>query len=256
MNIEKIVRIGTMEVYNGKYASIYCKIEYKDKNGQPGKKCLSISGVIGPARNGNALGGCGQIDMEFWHENPEHNDSRYTNLVKPEDIDFAESWNRFKWLHFLKIWKLYHLNDMNAGCAHQRALNWGNKELEIVTYGLTDTISNQQNHAKRITQVMLRETGKAEITEIEKEILSLEWEIKKPAEYKDDYLNKYYKEKSRETKRANWVYEKDHPEGVLCKPCPECGYKYGSAWKYSRVPKIEIDFLYNLPNADREPAWC
>ena len=115
--IAKTIRIGTTQTYRGRWASVYCKIKYKD-----GK--LSISGVIGPLYTGNALGGCGQIDMEFGHKNPEHNDSRYDNPTKPSEIRFAEGWDAEKWLEFLEIWKLYHLNDMNAGCGHQRALGW------------------------------------------------------------------------------------------------------------------------------------
>jgi hypothetical protein len=40
---------------------------------------FSISGVIGPLPSGNALGGCGQIDMEFAHRNDNDNDKRYSN---------------------------------------------------------------------------------------------------------------------------------------------------------------------------------
>lgn len=45
---------------------------------------------------------------------------------------------------------------------------------------------------------------------------------------------------------ASWVYEKDHPKGFLCKPCPTCGYKYGSAWLTREVPADVLVWLDNL----------
>ena len=30
--------------------------------------------------------------------------------------------------------------------------------------------------------------------------------------------------------------EKEHADGILCKPCAVCGYEYGSAWKVEEVP--------------------
>lgn len=109
--MNKILRIGTMQI-GGRRGSIYCKIELVDG-------MFSISGVIAPLPSGNSLGGCGQIDMEFAHRNMEDNDNRYSNLIYPEDIKFAEGWNKELWLDFLDIWKKYHLNDMKAGTPKQ-----------------------------------------------------------------------------------------------------------------------------------------
>jgi hypothetical protein len=35
----------------------------------------------------------------------------------------------------------------------------------------------------------------------------------------------------------------------------EHGYKYGSAWLTEEVPQNVIDWLFNLPNTEIEPAW-
>lgn len=102
---------------NGRKYPMFAKIELKD-----GK--LSISGVIGPTRYGNAMGGCGQIDMEFDHKNPAHNDKRYGQPTKASELRFAPGWNTERWYKFLEAWKLWHLNDLHAGCEHQRALGW------------------------------------------------------------------------------------------------------------------------------------
>lgn len=113
--LNKIVRIGTVKTWGGRNASVYCKVEFD----RDGKRDLSISGVVGPTRGGNAMGGCGQIDMEFEHRNPEQNDKRYSDLIKPADIRFAAGWDADRWYEFLEIWKTWHLNDTHAECVHQ-----------------------------------------------------------------------------------------------------------------------------------------
>lgn len=109
----KIVRVGTIDTGGGRRASIHAKVKYDEKGN------LSISGVIGSLSSGNALGGAGQIDMEFAHRNSADNDYRYDNPIKPSGISFAKGWNRDKWLDFLDVWKNYHLNDMKAGTLKQ-----------------------------------------------------------------------------------------------------------------------------------------
>lgn len=114
----KVVRIGTMKVWNGYRdvdADIHCEIEYR------GKMKLSIHGVIGAKHGGDALGGSGQIDMEFSHRNPKDNDSRYSHPVTPNDIAFAPGWSAELWYDFLDVWKRWHLNDMRAGSPKQEA---------------------------------------------------------------------------------------------------------------------------------------
>ena len=76
--MRKVIRPGRiMNYYGGRYhPDIFCKITLD--NGR-----LSISGVIGPKSNGNARGGCGQIDMEFMHRNAADNDTRYSDQIKP-----------------------------------------------------------------------------------------------------------------------------------------------------------------------------
>jgi hypothetical protein len=181
----KILRVGTITI-GKKAASIFCKIKLEEDR-------LSISGVIGPKSNGDAEGGCGQIDMEFKHGDPADDDHRYTdNLIMPEQIEFARGWDRKTWYAFLKIWKQYHLNDMRAGCPHQEMMKWG-KETVTMPDG--------------------------------------------------------------SQKSTSFLYPSEHAAGVLTKACPECGYKYGTSWKFSAVPKEAIEFLEALPVADRQPAW-
>lgn len=89
----KVVRVGrTTDVGN-----LFCKITYS-----MGK--LSITGVEGPMRNGNAKGGCGQIVMSDWHL-----------------ADYAPDWDADKVAQFRAAWDAWHLNDVTAGSPAQMA---------------------------------------------------------------------------------------------------------------------------------------
>lgn len=91
----------------------------------------------------------------------------------------------------LRLWHLYHLNDMHPECVHQAAAGWVERAAEMVTV--------------------------------------------------PGYLGKTTQ------KRLGWLTEKEHPEGLLGRACPVCGYKYGTAWKYFPIPdedeKIILDLL-------------
>jgi hypothetical protein len=100
--INKTVRLGTRPTYNGRRMNVFCKIGFDGQR-------LSISGVEGPTRNGNCIGACGQIDM---------------HLGQGEDITPAPGWTAETIAAFLQAWNRWHLNDMRAGCEHQRALGW------------------------------------------------------------------------------------------------------------------------------------
>lgn len=93
-NFKKVVRLGTMEGYT---YSVYCEIEFTDGE-------LSISGVEGPKRNGDASGSCGQIAMH----------------LRADHIgELAPGWTTEKISRFLNIWNRWHLNKMRAGSPAQ-----------------------------------------------------------------------------------------------------------------------------------------
>lgn len=107
--IDKVVRVGTVP---GDFArdSLYARIKFDGTN-------LSITGVVGPMKNGNAKGGCGQIIMDF----KEYDDRGFMSL---SDIDPAPAWNAEMIKRFFDTWDEWHLNDMQSACEHQRALGW------------------------------------------------------------------------------------------------------------------------------------
>ena len=56
-------------------------------------------------------------------------------------------------------------------------------------------------------------------------------------------------------KALGWLYPKEHPDGLLCRPCPTCGYEYGSKWLREEVPAEALAALQSMPETDITPAW-
>jgi hypothetical protein len=108
----RVIHPCDVPLWDGKKWPMFCKITITDGR-------LSITGVIGPNKHGNARGSCGQIDMGFDHENKSQNDSRYDYPIKASELRFSAGWNRSKWYKFLDIWHTWHLNDTHSECEHQ-----------------------------------------------------------------------------------------------------------------------------------------
>lgn len=43
-----------------------------------------------------------------------------------------------------------------------------------------------------------------------------------------------------------WVRPDERPDGLMGVPCPECGYKYGTAWLHEDVPEDVLEFLASV----------
>ncbi len=176
-----------VHLWNEEGHPAFVKISYN--NGK-----LSISGVVGPKRDGNAWGSSGQIIMSF-----KEFDARGHLTI--DDVT-PHSVNKETLKMFLEIWDKYHLNDMSPACEHQKAMGW-DKEPFYPDRPTSDYITHPDG--------------------------SKGWNMK------------------------GWIYPKDG--GYLTKPCPVCGYKYGTAWKTHEVPAWAIEFLESLPDTDITPAW-
>lgn len=225
---KKIINPGTLDGQN-----VFCKIELK-KN-QKDLLCLSITGVIGPKSNGNCAGACGQIDGE----------------LKSGLELYAIGWDADLLARFLHVWEIYHLNDMKVGCEHQRAERWGTEKITVIKYSYTtDTFLARERLEKSILKAAA-EGKPLSLSDDERYLLNLprgrKWDC--------NPLSAHYKEMSRETKYSGHVKPEEHPKGVLCKPCPICGYKYGTSWLYLEIPEKIIEFLKALPDSIKIPAW-
>lgn len=103
--MKKTIRIGTIPNYNGRALDMFAKIEASEGR-------LSISGVIGPKRNGDADGSCGQFIMSF-KEYHHHGHDSITNITP------ASGWDAETVKRFFDAWDRWHLNDMKAGSVVQ-----------------------------------------------------------------------------------------------------------------------------------------
>ena len=103
MDFERVLHPCSV-LEGGKYVRVFVEVKYK-------KRRLSITGVIGPLRSGNAVGSCGQINGQFGQAGYEL-----------DALLYAPGWNRETFQRFLAAWRDWHLNDLHAGCEHQRAL--------------------------------------------------------------------------------------------------------------------------------------
>ena len=195
---------------------------------------LRFSGIEGPMYNGDAVGSCGQIQ-----------------LPAPHHVERSQHYERIG-----ELWRAWHMNDMVPGCAHQRAAGWGEGEAEVVTYRLTSEAIKERGRLNRRTTAELMETGRAELDDDERALLALPYTLTGAPNADGPEAGRYEVER-REMKRLGWVRPDEHPEGVLGKPCPECGYQYGTAWLRVDVPVQVLQELEALPDhsAKLPHAW-
>lgn len=211
-------------------------------------KRLSICGVVGPTRGGDCLGSAGQCSSSIRAGEP------------------AEGWTREMVDKFCDLWDRWHLNDMHPECEHQRKLGWREQAAEKITkynYRLT---SEAQKLKKAAENAALEALRKGEIfvpTPDQAMFASMPYVVEIYEEMTGDGA-KYYEPKkvlfagdhgATETKTRGWVRFDESEKGILGKPCPVCGYKYGSSWMHEDVPQEVIDWLFALPDTKVTPAW-
>jgi len=114
----RIVCPGDAVVYDNIVKMVVCRITCK--NGK-----LSITGVHGPKRNGDAFGPCGQIRLE-----------------KLDFDSFSDGWTQERLNMFAGVWKRFHLNDVNAGSPAQEF------------YLQNNLIKDQSNHYERACEAL------------------------------------------------------------------------------------------------------
>lgn len=240
--MKKIVNPVKYDVYgNRRYVNAYCKIEYE--NGR-----LSISGVIGPRTNGDCAGSCGQCSDEIRHGKP------------------AQGWTREMVEKFCNIWDEWHLNDMRPYCRHQKELGWDTIAVKPVTlyhYSLNREASAKKRDAKAAALAALKKGESLCPAPDQVLFANLPYEVTLPEEISGE-MAQYYEPKkplfagdscSKEVKTLGWLTPDEHPDGILSRPCPVCGYKYGHDWKKEDVPDDVIGWLFALPDTTVEPAW-
>ena len=242
-NFKKVVNPCQCLVWNQRgtrqyLAHAFAEIEY-DKD-----RCLHIHGVIGPSGNGNCAGSAGQCVDEIRKGSP-------VGGWTPEMLE-----------KFCDIWDRWHLNDMRPYCQHQKDLGWdklAGKKVTLYNYHLRAEVFSEQRHLQDRINKLIGKTGTATLTKEEKELWNLPiskktWEPLDDSRYEPQ--KKYdWNNGATEESTLGWLSPEEHPDGILGKPCPVCGYKYGTSWLREDVPEDVLQFLYNLPDTTRESAW-
>lgn len=151
----------------------------------------------------------------------------------------------------LRLWKQYHLNEMHPECEHQRAAGWreqANEFIKIYKFKQTHaTIQEESDIKQKLLQAA--KMGKAyQVTEDEQKILNMKYMIESASPTLPDDIEKYYRLDRTEEKMRGWVRYDEDSRGILCKPCPVCGYKYGSEWKYLPIPENDKKIILSIIN--------
>lgn len=240
--MRKIVNPCICDAFSGR-ARAFAKIEYNGRR-------LTITGVVGPMKNGNSRGSAGQCVDTIRNGTP----------VKGWTSDMLEQ--------FCDTWERWHLNDLRPECEHQRELGWPDMAKERITlshYRLTSEASKAKREVEEAARNALRK-GAAFIPTAEQMVFAILPHFLDTYELIDGKENaQYYEPMTRtaagygfgftEQKCRAGVKEEESELGLLCKPCPVCGYQYGSAWKREEVPQDVLDWLFALPDAEKRPAW-
>lgn len=156
------------------------------------------------------------------------------------------------------VWQKYQNNDMRAGCEHQRAAHWGEKELQLVGVRVNYTGLNAEQfeelkNIERVYSIQKQKNApgpmghlhaRSPLGDIYIEALNAA-RLGMVYKHHDNEKSAFEKRKSgrgpvfeiiTDTKTSGWVLVNDHPEGELQKPCPVCRYRYGTAWLYEPIP--------------------
>lgn len=205
---------------------------------------LSITGVVGPMWNGNCKGSCGQCVEEIRAGEP------------------VKGWTRKMLDQLCDVWDRWHLNDMRPCCEHQRELGWLEQAGETIDQYHWCLSDKMLKHVKdRVFQDVLDGRTPNLSAEERTAVQSPRWVVtptNEPPEPKAFYVPGI--KPFERVRRGNAWYQgstlgENDPRGLLGKPCPVCGYRYGSAWQKEDVPQNVLDWLAGLPNATAKPAW-
>lgn len=169
----------------------------------------------------------------------------------------------------------YHLNDMNAGCTHQKALGWGHKrdialtafdcttvQLDTLQAGLAAKVATKRekwiNEKLAITSVctLLKAAG-LDTTIYNVEALGSIGPLtanflEKGSAFTDLDTRKLRKQvlkavqKMAEDIIPDETFRSEIFKDSINAPCPECGYRYGTQWLYEPLPQHVIDWVASL----------
>ena len=163
-----------------------------------------------------------------------------------KDTTFAE---------ILRLWELYHLNNMHPECEHQAAAGWreqAKKQVYIYHWYLNKEAREKRKAAENKALDQLK--NGATFTPTQEDVFYCNLPVfctthtPDAPEHYDIDKDVFTKKQKIDVKYLGHTYPTEHPDGLLCKPCPVCGYKYGTEWKYFPIPEEDEKIIYKLLN--------
>lgn len=239
--MNKIVHVGSYL-----RMAVYCRIrtELKDCTLLDGSRdaveVLCITGVVGPKSNGNAYEAGQCVDT--------------VRLTTP-----GAGWDKSMVERLCDIWQRWHLNDMCPYCEHQREWD-ADKVLTLYKYKMDEETRERQRRLKDTVERMLTNGESVQLSESQRKVYCAKYFVEgwseTPPEGYEPYKTEQKPARSVYPPESDSKWGEKHPDGVLSKPCPVCGYKWGTQWRAERVPADVLQWLEQLPDTDRLPAWC
>lgn len=224
--MKRKINFGTIDFYNNNgYNEVEINLELKEN--EKGQLVFSASGSVWNARHTNII--CGGQCLD-------------------DLLPYFKNNKLFNKIYYL--WQNYHLNDMHPECEHQHTLGWqdlAQKRIVLNIYKQTIDTITAKNKIERETMSRLKNGESVKLTDHEKEILNLEYEIKTDEPLKNN-ISKYYEKKGTETKTLGWLREDEHKDGLLGRRCPVCDYVYGTSWKFFPIPQKDLEIIKNIIN--------
>lgn len=237
--MKKIVNPCRCIVEKRRYEA-YAEMEYENGN-------LSIHGVVGPMLGGNCMGSAGQCVKEIRTGEP------------------TEEWNKEMLWNFCDIWDKWHLNDMHPYCKHMKELGWieqTKEKVKVTKWNMTKETRDKIKAAeKRATECL--KSGETFIptpeetmyANVDYDVTTYNDELPEHPEFYEFREKDCLGHSNTEYKSRGWIFYSEHLLGFLGRPCPICGHKYGHGWIKEEVPEEIIEWLFNLPETKRKPAW-
>lgn len=228
---------------------LWVKVEYKGGR-------LSITGVEGPKRNGDAHGNCGQCGV--------HPEATPTHGYTTADLE-----------RLRLVWDLWHLNDCRPYSAAMKAAGWHEEARRVaVGYEFTRTMEAQRAAEDAEKAALAAARAGVTFTPTPEQVTALcrpysvtlwvmDGEPEPPApdgmaRAKHLYGHFAGNLKHPERKTLGWLYPSEHPAGLLGRKLhPDDAKGYGCQWWKEDVPEDVLAWLRNLPEppAGVNPAW-
>jgi len=249
-DFKRVVRPGTVELWEGKRASLFVCIEYKSGR-------LSITAVEGPKANGDCLGSCGQAD---------------SGLIS-DSLAPGEHWTRDMATQLWQAWQDWHLNDICPYTHDMKAEGWHHKAKLAMTgyrFTLESSVSDKQRQIKESANARLMagehvQYSAHDLAELNRPYDLVIWQYadESPPATPSGYKPGDYKgERKTESSTLGWLYPMEsqsltrpncHPDGLLTRVLN--GKGYGSGHYMHEVPQSVLSWLRALPAYNGRLGW-